>query len=473
MIFNKQTLDMLVIPRMVAEQLLAGEPEILRVYLYGLLHEEGEPEQISEALGIERSVLLQALETLQAQGLIAESKISGELRYQIPQQTEPAEAIELYKDAGLNHMLQALFSDRELSYADYKTFYELMDIYGLPAQVLLLLAEYCINNSSAGNRVSMAYIKKVGRSWAKEGVDSIETAQRKIAALKRNTAELRELLASLNILRLPTDQEFQLYEKWVSEWGFSFGAIKAAMAATTNAQYPTLKYLDGILKNLYQQGCLSSVQVQEYFALNEKLDEQIKEVLRALSYARLTVSQEQRNRYLKFIRMGFGQEEILLACAQAAGKSSAGFDYVEQVLTDWQQRGLLKEVQIRAYLETERKQQSKVRKMLDAAGYKKRVSRGDTALYEKFSQEYGFADEVILFAASCAIGSSSPLRAMDTMLLRWKEAGVHNLRQAKEANEEFRRRGRKTSNFSDIDSRSYSEEQLAQLVPDPTLQYEE
>ena len=125
------------------------------------------------------------------------------------------------------------------------------------------------------------------------------------------------------------------------------------------------------------------------------------------------------------------------------------------------------------YLETERKQQSKVRKMLDAAGYKKRVSRGDTALYEKFSQEYGFADEVILFAASCAIGSSSPLRAMDTMLLRWKEAGVHNLRQAKEANEEFRRRGRKTSNFSDIDSRSYSEEQLAQLVPDPTLQYEE
>lgn len=70
-------------------------------------------------------------------------------------------------------------------------------------QVLLLLAEYCINNSSAGNRVSMAYIKKVGRSWAKEGVDSIEIAQRKIAALKRNTAELRELLASLNILRLP------------------------------------------------------------------------------------------------------------------------------------------------------------------------------------------------------------------------------------------------------------------------------
>lgn len=92
------------------------------------------------------------------------------------------------------------------------------------------------------------------------------------------------------------------------------------MAATTNAQYPTLKYLDGILKNLYQQGCLSSVQVQEYFALNEKLDEQIKEVLRALSYARLTVSQEQRNRYLKFIRMGFGRGDSVGMCAGGGKK---------------------------------------------------------------------------------------------------------------------------------------------------------
>ena len=37
MIFNKNVLDMLVIPRAAAEQLLLGEPETLRVYLYGLL----------------------------------------------------------------------------------------------------------------------------------------------------------------------------------------------------------------------------------------------------------------------------------------------------------------------------------------------------------------------------------------------------------------------------------------------------
>ena len=263
-----------------------------------------------------------------------------------------------------------------------------------------------------------------------------------------------------------------MYNKWVNEWGFSFGAIKEAMTATTGAQYPTLKYLDGILKNLYQQGCLSSGQVREYFVVNEKLDEQIKEVLRALSYARLTVSQEHRNRYMKFLKMGFGQQEILLACAQASAKNIAGFDYVERLLSDWKQRHLLSKSAILDFLETEKKQQSKVRKMLDMAGYKKRVTPGDKALYDKFSQEYGFPDEVILFAASCAIGSASPLRAMDSMLSRWKNAGVHTLQDAKQANEKFRSRVKKAPNLSDVDSRTYSSEQLADLVPDPTLKYQ-
>lgn len=471
MIFNKNALDMLAIPRSAAQVLLQGEPEVLRVYLYGLLQERCELEQMAEELDMERSEVLRAMETLQAQGLLHMGAADGAVSYRVPEPAqEPVEA-QVYKDAGLNRMLQALFSDRELSYEEYKGFYELMEVYGLPSQVLLMLAEYCIGSSNSGNKVSMTYIKKVGRSWAKEGIDTIEAAQRKIASAKRNSAELRELLALLNILRMPTEQEFQLFAKWTDEWGFSFAAIKAATAATTGAQYPTLKYLDGILKNLHQQGAHSAAQVRESFALNEELDERVKEVLRALSYARLTVSREQRKRYLQLTRMGFGQKEILLACAQAAGKNGAGFEYVERVLEDWHQKGLHQEGKILIHLEEEKKQQQKVRKMLDAAGYKKRISRGDMALYQKFSAEYGFSDEVILFAASCAIGSASPLRAMDSMLLRWRSAGVYNLQQAKEANEKFRHRGKKAADVSDIDHRTYSEEQLAQLIPDPTLQY--
>lgn len=474
MIFDKSNFDMLVLPRAAAERLVEGEAEVLRVYLYGLLHAETDPEAAAQELGIPKSAVLQAWETLQAQGLCTLSaEAGGRMTYALLQREEAAGAPEIYANAGFNAMLQSLFSDRELSYSDYRLFYELLEVYGLPEKVLLMLAEYCIGSSSAGNKVSMAYIRKVGRNWAKEGIDSIEAAQRKIEAIRRSSTELRELLSSLNILRMPTEQEFQLYQKWTEEWGFSAGAIRAAMAATTNAQYPTLKYLDGILKNLYQQGHLSAAQVQEYFELNERLDEQVKEVLRALSYVRLTVSQEQRNRYLQFVDMGFGQKEILLACAQAGGKSSAGLDYVAGVLRDWAQRGLKTEGQISAYLETEKKRRAAAGRMLAAAGYKRRVMQGDLTLYDRFTGEYGFPEEVVLFAASCAVGAPAPLQAMDKMLARWRKAGVHNLREAQQANDSFRSRGRRPGSLSDIDQRSYSEEQLAGLIPDPTLAYRE
>ena len=469
---EKQMLEMLVAPRSAVEALLYGAPDALRLYLYGLLNEQAEPAQICRELGMDQACLMHALDVLRNMGLYHTQGETGEIVYVLPEQTASQEAQqEIYRDVSFNNLLQSLFADRELRYEDYKIFYELMDVYGLPSQVLLMLAEYCISSGSAGNKISMSYIRKVGRSWAKEGIDSIAAAQHKIDAVQRNSHELRELLASLNILRRPTEQEFQLYEKWTNEWGFSFGAIRAAMTATTGAQYPTLKYLDGVLKNLAQQGRVSASDVQAYFALQEKLDDQLKEVLHALSYARLTVSAEQRTRYMQFVQMGFSQEAILLACAQAAGRNGAGLDYVERLLTDWHEKNLHTGTEIRAYLDGLRAKQAKVRRMLDAAGYKKRVSSGDMALYDKFSEEYGFADEVILFAAGCAIGASSPLRAMDTMLRRWHGAGVHNLEQAKAANAQFAARGKRANNYSDIDERRYTDDDLKNQIPDPTLQF--
>ena len=54
----------------------------------------------------------------------------------------------------------------------------------------------------------------------------------------RNADAARQILKALKIRRLPTDEEEKLYDKWVREWGFSFGGIMAATAAMTKVQYP-------------------------------------------------------------------------------------------------------------------------------------------------------------------------------------------------------------------------------------------
>lgn len=165
-----------------------------------------------------------------------------------------AAAANPYPDREFNETLQALFSDRELSYSDYKVFYEILEVYGLSRPVILLLAEYCINTNRKGNRVSVSYIRQVAKAWAQEGIDTIEHAQMHMAALAETAGGAREVLRLLKINRPATDSEQELYQKWEKEWGFSFAAIKAACAATTSARYPSMKYLDGILKNMRQGG---------------------------------------------------------------------------------------------------------------------------------------------------------------------------------------------------------------------------
>ena len=101
-----------------------------------------------------------------------------------------------------------------------------------------------------------------------------------------------------------------------------------------------------------------------------------------------------------------------------------------------------------------------------AAGVKKRITRADEALYQKFL-DYGFGEDVIAFAASCAYGAASPLKAMDAILSRWKQAGAMSLTAAKEQNEQFRAGYQKKAGAPSIDERAYAPGELDAKVYDP------
>lgn len=293
--FSKDLLDFVSVPRFALEALLQKSEASIRVYLYGLVRGSVEMEQLASELGLSRAQALEALEQLEAAGLLRVESGGGRVQYLLSPAIPAAEA-DPYPDREFNETLQALFSDRPLSFSDYKAFYEILEVYGLSRPIILMLAEYCINTNQKGNRVAMSYIRQVAKAWAKEGIDTIEHAQMHMAALAETAGGAREVLRLLKINRLPTESEQELYEKWEREWGFSFAAIKAATAATTSARYPSMKYLDGILKNLRQEGVQTASDVRSYFADHEAEDEQIKALLRAVSAPSLAVAPAHRDR---------------------------------------------------------------------------------------------------------------------------------------------------------------------------------
>lgn len=155
-----------------------------------------------------------------------------------------------------------------------------------------------------------------------------------------------------------------------------------------------------------------------------------------------------------------------MACAQAVRAGKASLDAVEKILQDWQKKGLLHQDEIAAAQAEQERRQEKIAAMHAAAGVKKRITRADEALYQKFLDD-GFGEDVIAFAASCAYGMASPLKAMDAILSRWKQAGAMSLTAAKEQNEQFRAGRQKRGGASAIDEREYAPGELDAKVYDP------
>ncbi|MBQ9942333.1 MAG: DnaD domain protein [Christensenellaceae bacterium] len=435
--FDTGALSAVSIPHTAAEKLLGLSGTCVKIYIFGLLYKEASLEDIMGQLELEKGEVLKGLEELTSAGLIKAAP-GGEMTYETPRpKAAPPAYSPVYEDGEFNAMLQVLFSDRELSYEDYQVFYQAMEVYGLPRSVVLMLAEFAITTSRAKNRVSMAAVRQMAAAWAKEGVDTVEKAQQRMEEGGDNLRSAKLILKQMGIHRLPGEEEERLYEKWVKEWGFSFGAVKAAVPATAAIQYPNFKYLDGVLKNLHSLGLHTAAQVRAHFDQREETDQVIKELLRILGAARLVVTDALREDYLKWKDMGFGRGAIRFACAYAVGKGSASMEYVDKLLVSWAARKLFDENSIRAHLQEREVKRRRVAAMLEAAGLHRPVTHADALAYERFTRRYGFGDDVVEYAAQCARGTAGPLKYMEKVLLGWQKAGVTTLEQAQKEHEAF------------------------------------
>ena len=366
-------------------------------------------------------------------------------------------------------MLQTLFGDRELTYSDYRAIYECIDVYGLEGPVTLALCEYCIKKHRLGVRLPMSYLKEMARGWARDGVLTIEDANARLLRLDGDEGSAEEVLRLLKINKLPTIEEEKLYHKWTEEWGFSFAAIQSALAETTKVRYPSMKYLDGILKGMYARGLVSARDIDGYLQETDAVDSNIKELLIRLCQPRLTVSPDFRKKYASWRGLGFGQEEMTFACTVAMNKGRGNLEFVDSLLRKWHSLRLLTVPDIQSYLNRQKNLNAGAGDMLGAAGINKPVSTADETLYTKFTEEYQMPKDVILFAARQAYGHGAPLKAMDKMLSRWHEVGAHTLAAAKAANASFHAppAGNASQQQGAFLERSYAGGELERKVRDP------
>ncbi|MCI8914040.1 MAG: DnaD domain protein [Lawsonibacter sp.] len=156
---------------------------------------------------------------------------------------------------------------KRLSSSDLKSLYTLYDHLALPAEVILMLVGWCIEEVSRkygpGRRPFLSQIRKEGFAWARRGVDTMERAEDHIARLTRLHSREAEVLRLLDISPRPLVQREKDYIAVWDEMGFDDESIRMAYERTVlKKQSMDWGYMNGILRRWHEKGLHTAAAVR-------------------------------------------------------------------------------------------------------------------------------------------------------------------------------------------------------------------
>lgn len=135
----------------------------------------------------------------------------------------------------------------------------MIDSYGLPPEVILTIINYATEN----NKKSMAYICKMAKSWAEQGVNTLEKTEKQIQKLENNRRLWNEFADGFTVNRPEyTESRMKLLEKWRIQYQQTNELIRYGyeeMIKYINGI--NFNYLDKILESWHKEGLKTMVEV--------------------------------------------------------------------------------------------------------------------------------------------------------------------------------------------------------------------
>lgn len=156
---------------------------------------------------------------------------------------------------------------KPMSETDLKSLYTIYDYLALPAEVILLLAHWCVaemeRKYGEGKRPRMTAVRKEAFRWKRLGLDTVESAEEFLRRQQMLAGRERDILPLLDIRgRPPVDREREYIAAWV-DMGFSDDAIRLAYERTLlRKQQMNWAYMNSILKRWHQAGFHTAAQAE-------------------------------------------------------------------------------------------------------------------------------------------------------------------------------------------------------------------
>lgn len=246
-----------------ADKLLkSGSGDGALLYL-ALLRRGGDLSKAQGTLGWSQGRLDEAYGALRRENLVgpAPEKDTAPLRDTPPEYVTADILLALERDsgfAGLQRQVERLLG-AVMSQTDLKSLYFIYDYLALPAEVILLLTGWCVEETERqygpGRRPRVSQIKKAAYRWKDQGLTQLSAAEEFLKRQRGLYARETKLLPRLGITeRKPLDREREYIAAWV-DWGFEDDAIVLAYQKTLmKKQSMSWPYMNSILKSWHTKG---------------------------------------------------------------------------------------------------------------------------------------------------------------------------------------------------------------------------
>lgn len=403
----------------------------VKVYLYGLMHcyhptTEMSVQQMAHDLDISPEQVLAAYRHWERKGLVRRvSDDPPSWRYITAKQrlfmnTEPAvdDAYAEFAEA-----MYALFgADRRPSTNDMTMAYEWVEEMNLPADVVLMLVQHCIETK--GKHFSFNAAQKLAIQMADEKIMSVEDAESFFDRDKAIYDGCRKVLRRMGKRRLPSEDEQAMYRRWNRDWGFSEDAILDACAETTKGD-PSFSYLDGILGGIKKRnqgkGMRSAKEVEAARTANAERIAPLKALLSTMNTG-ATVNEGTLALYDE-MRALYTDDVILLAGRECA-RAGKGIDDVQLMLRSWKQKGIRNIAEAQDYVMKFKASNDILQVLYEAWGKRGKPTAADRTLVQKWMGDMQMTDEMILHCGALSGKAENPVPYLDKMLTSLHEQGI-------------------------------------------------
>lgn len=159
-----------------------------------------------------------------------------------------------------------LFKEAEKLYGhalksgEMQTVLALVDTYGLPPEVALILLTFCFKNE----KTTRAYISRLAQDWMDNNITTLEQANEQVLLFEKQNSVEEALRRELELKSKFTKAQNDYIKRWTQDWGFNLDMIMLAYEITVNAKNNfAFPYANKILENWRNEGVSTPEQVKQ------------------------------------------------------------------------------------------------------------------------------------------------------------------------------------------------------------------